>query len=129
MKIHHIGYMVKNIKKSTAAFIRLGYDIEQDIQEDHNRKAFIVFMVNDSYRIELVQPIDESSDYYPLSKKYRNSPYHICYCTEYLDETIVDLKKEGYILVRPPEKAVCLNEKRVAFLSCLGVELIELVEM
>lgn len=111
MKIHHIGYMVKNIKKSTAAFIRLGYDMEQDIQEDHNRKALIVFMVNDSYRIELVQPIDESSDYYPLLKKYRNSPYHICYCTEYLDKTIDDLRWGGIYLSDPRRKQYALMEK------------------
>ncbi len=45
MKIHHIGYAVKNIEKSREVFLQLGYQNEGDIVVDDARNVKILFMV------------------------------------------------------------------------------------
>lgn len=76
-KIHHIGYLVKDISGAVETFKTLGFLQENEIFEDDGRKASFCFLVSGGTRIELVSP-HKDSDLYPLLKKYRNSPYHIC---------------------------------------------------
>ena len=79
LTIHHIGYLVKKINKAVNDFERLGYSAVSDIIYDDFRKIHICFMEKDGYRIELVSPADSASVVAGLLKKYKNSPYHICY--------------------------------------------------
>ena len=54
MKIHHIGYLVKNIECSIKHFSHLGYYVEKPIFRDVSRKSDICFMKNGEYVIELI---------------------------------------------------------------------------
>ena len=55
-KIHHIGYLVKNIEKASKLFLTLGYQVEQDTVYDNYRGVDIRFLNKDGYRVELVAP-------------------------------------------------------------------------
>lgn len=88
MKIHHIGYLVKNLKESEKQFLELGGKIESTKKFDPIRNANIEFLLNDGCRIELIEPVDETSELYPLLKKYRNQAYHICYITNNINKSI-----------------------------------------
>ena len=46
MKVHHIGYLVKSIKRSIEKFEKLGYKIETEIISDSVRKIDICFLLN-----------------------------------------------------------------------------------
>ena len=61
MKIHHIGYLVKNIEKSIEAFTVLGYGLTVESTWDDGREAYICFLENDGYCIELICPSKVSS--------------------------------------------------------------------
>ena len=78
LKVHHIGYLVKNIDKSKALFSLLGYNLEQNNVYDEFRDIDICFMIKDGYRVELVSPRKQTSIVGELRKKIGNSPYHIC---------------------------------------------------
>lgn len=56
------------------------------------------------------------------------SPYHICYEVENIEEAILELKKQKFILVQKPQVAVAMNNKKVCFLFNKNTGLIELVE-
>ena len=71
-------YYIQIAKKT---FEARGYSTEQDIIYDDIRKVNICFLVKDGYRVELVSPVSEDSVVSGLIKKYKNSPYHICYET------------------------------------------------
>ena len=128
MRIHHVGYLTKNISKAEAAFAALGYGIERPVKHDSIRQINITFMVNDDYRVELIEPDSKESPMYPLLKKYKNTPYHFCYITEDLDKEIEILKEIGYMVIQEPEKAPCIDDKRVCFLVHKDMGIIELVE-
>lgn len=57
MRIDHIGYAVKNIDKAKKSMEALGYRFEETI-EDKDRNIYISFGELDSYRVELVAPME-----------------------------------------------------------------------
>jgi len=126
--IHHIGYLVKDIEKSAQNFETLGY-VRENLTFDPVQKADILFMNLNGIKIELVAP-QKDSQVYPLLKKYRDSPYHICYVVENINTAISDLQLLGYMIFREPVEAVAINTNaKVAFLMKRNVGMIELVEL
>lgn len=85
MNIHHIGVVVKDIKKSSNLYQHLGYTQVSPVIEDEVQHNRLLFLKNGDLLIELIEPIDSSSPVY----NSRNLGYHhICYQVEDLDKTI-----------------------------------------
>ncbi len=129
MKIHHVGFLAKNIEKTEKKFFELGYEVESPTAYDEIRKINIEFLVNGGYRVELIQPMSEESPMYPLLKRFKNSPYHFCYEVENLDAAVEELSGKGYTVIQEPEIAPCIEGKKVAFLNNISMGIIELVEI
>lgn len=128
MRVHHIGYLVKKIDKAILSFEALGYKVTIPSTWDSGRKAYICFLKNEGYCVELICPSKESP-LFPLLKHYCNAPYHMCYSCENLEETIKQLKTHKYMLVKEPEPAPVISPSaRVAFLMSARTGMIELVE-
>lgn len=130
MTIDHIGYAVRRIDRALSAFTALGYAFGP-VVDDHDRNVQICFGEKDGCRIELVCPLDrkQASPVDIYLKNVGPSPYHICYRSESLEKEIGELSKQGFRLVVPPAEAVAFGGRRVAFLSSLGLGLMEIVEM
>ncbi len=137
MKVHHLGYLVKDISKSAKAFRSLGfvdklYDDGSFICADPYRKCDICFMeLNDGVSttcIELVAPNTKESPIYGLMEKYKNTPYHICYESENLEEDMKNLKGNGWSVFIPPAVAPAIDGRNVVFLINRSAGIIELVE-
>jgi methylmalonyl-CoA/ethylmalonyl-CoA epimerase len=130
MKIHHIGYLVDDINDSAMEFIKLGFIKKGEIIEDTSRGIFILFLDNNEYVVELIQTLNTDSPIYGLRKRYRNSPYHICFQTENLKKAIEELEMGGYTLFQPPQQAPAITGcPNVAFLMNQKIGIIELVEI
>ncbi len=128
LKVHHIGYLVKHIDKALSEFERLGYTAVSQVVFDDIRKIHICFIEKDGYRIELVSPADSSSVVAGLIKKYKNSPYHLCYETPDLDASLAALAREGFTAIDMPTPAPALQNRRVVFLMNPFLGMIELLE-
>ena len=129
MKIHHIGYLVKNIEKSIREFECLGYSIQQNIMLDDYRKVKICFLKKDGYVVELVSPVCENSSVAGLMKKKENTAYHICYETDNIDMEIQHLCEMGYVICSEKHEAVAIEGKPVAFLMHPNLGMIELLDL
>lgn len=127
LSVHHIGYLVKKIEKAKQTFLALGYSIEQDIVYDDIRKVAICFLIRDGYRIELVSPVQEDSVVSGLIKRYKNSPYHICYEADDFEAALAWLTADGFIAVDTPTPAPALGGRDVIFLSNASIGMIELI--
>ena len=128
MKIHHIGYAVKNIQDSLNEFKKLGYKTIENKIVDNQRNVIIQFVKNGDYLIELVAPLNKESPVTSLLKKQGSSPYHICYETDNLKKEISDLGNNGFVVISNLLKAPAINNKKVIFLYKKDIGLIELVE-
>lgn len=127
LNIHHIGYLVKKIEKAKQTFLALGYHIEQDTVYDGLRKVDICFLKKDGYRIELVSPASADSVVAGLLKRYKNSPYHICYETDDYETAYSELTANGFIAIDTPTPAPALDDREVVFLSGASIGMIELL--
>lgn len=127
LTVHHIGYLVKKIEKAKDAFLSLGYQIEQDTLQDEIRKVDICFLIKDGYRVELVSPYADDSVVSGLMKRYKNSPYHICYETTDFDSALTDLTANGFIAIDTPTPAPALGGRDVVFLNSAVLGMIELI--
>ena len=128
MKIHHIGYLVKNMASSITVFVNLGYSVKQAPIYDADRDIDICFMENGAFMVELVAPRPECKLFRSLQKKIGNAPYHICYIT---DDFVADMKvlqDNEYTVLIPPSKAVAIDNRLVVFMFHEEVGIIELVE-
>ncbi len=128
MNIHHVGYLTKDLNKAQDEFLALGFVVEQEKAYDEHRKINISFIINGNYRVELIEPVDDSSPMYPLLKRYKNTPYHICYEVDDLESSIAELSTKGYTVMQEPLEAPCIENKRVSFLINSNLGIIELVE-
>lgn len=135
MQIDHIGYLVRDMEKSIRAFEAIGYTTVTEIIDDDKdcngkkpRNVRLCFLQNGNYRIELVSPIGDDSIVSKIAYKYGETPYHICYRVDCLNDAIARLKKEEWIVIEPEAPAIAFNNTPVAFLFRNGIGLIELVE-
>lgn len=127
LKVHHIGYLVKKMDAAIRSFENLGYQITQETMYDAIREINICFLEKDGYTIELVSPVSETSVAAGLMKKYKNSPYHICYETENFEQDYLDLTSNGFIAIDTPTPAPALDNREVVFLTSAAMGMIELI--
>ncbi len=129
LTIHHIGYLVKNIEKAAAQFESLGYSIINEKCYDDYRKVDIVFLAKDGYMIELVSPVSDDSVVAGLMKRYKNTPYHICYETSDIGKTSDMLRSQGFVPIDEPTPAPAINGRRVQFFQDRHTGMLELLEV
>ena len=129
MKIHHIGYLTKNLSKTQQQMQELGFAVEQESSYDAGRAVNIAFLVSGNYRIELIEPASKESPLYPLLKRYKNTPYHICYEVSNLSDAVAEYEQKGYSVIQQPQEAPCIGQHKVAFLMHINVGMIELLEI
>lgn len=99
MKIHHIGYLIKNIEKALNEFITFGYNIMIPITYDQYRDIDICFIEKDGYLVELISPKSEKSVVANLLNKIGNMPYHLCYISDNMDKDINQLRERGWLVL------------------------------
>lgn len=128
MKIHHIGYAVKDLEDSIKEFEKLGYKRVENKVIDKKRKVVIQFVENCECLIELIAPLNNESPITNILKKQGNSPYHICYETDNIDYEINKLIDDEFAVITQLSEAPALDNKKVIFLYKRNVGLIELLE-
>lgn len=128
LKVHHIGYLVKKMDAAISSFGKLGYKLTKDTAYDDIRQVNICFMEKDGYCIELVSPASETSVVSGLMKKYKNSPYHICYETEDFEKDYMTLVSGDFTAIDAPTPAPALGGREVVFLYSASIGMIELLK-
>jgi methylmalonyl-CoA epimerase len=127
-RIHHVAVVVRSIEDSLGLYRDLlGMPVEAvtDIPTDRVRIAFLA--VGES-KVELVEPIDDSTGVARFLAKQGEGFHHVCFEVANLSEELTRLAIEGIELIdSAPRRGA---EGPVAFLhprSCHGV-LVELIE-
>jgi len=117
-KFDHIGIAVssidgvlKNTKKT----------------EDPIQKVYIAFTKLCNFKLELVEPLGESSPVSNIIKKGQ-SLYHICFKVKDMQAAITAARKNGFNCIASPVPAVAFNNKKIAWLFSRTFGLIELLE-
>jgi methylmalonyl-CoA/ethylmalonyl-CoA epimerase len=146
MKLHHLGYAVRDIEQSKLVFEALGYSASGEVFHDVSRNCNILFMSTATDRqtdrqtdlkdyvnlIELIATLnaDLPSPVAGMLKKSPSVLYHPCFITEDIATEIVNLTGKGYRLLRDTAPAPAIGATaKVAFLYDAGIGVIEIVEL
>ena len=127
MRIHHIGYAVKNIDEAFKFFKILGFEKVNEKVVDEERKVKILFVKNNEYLVELIEPYGNNSPIENILKNSGSSPYHICYESKDILKDIEMLKSEGFVLISELSAAPAINNQKVCFLYNRKVGIIEIL--
>ncbi|WP_166789540.1 VOC family protein [Cryobacterium sp. TMS1-20-1] len=128
MKIHHVGYAVRDIASAGEKFRTLGFEIGTTITDDI-RKVAIAFARNGNYVVELIAPVDSNSPVDGILSKMGPTPYHLCFEVDDMNASLATFRKQGYVVASPPSPAPAINDSVVAFLYHSEIGLVELVEV
>jgi len=129
VKVHHIGYLVDDINSAINEFERLGYTRQTSLLYDSVRQFHAIFIMNNGYVLELLQPTNKDSSIWGLRKRFKNSPYHICYSTFDIEAETMNLCAKGHTLLDPIRTVHELEGKpRISFLFSPQIGIIELME-
>tara|TARA_Y100000590_G_scaffold360828_1_gene417283 strand:- start:6689 stop:7102 length:414 start_codon:yes stop_codon:yes gene_type:complete len=117
-KFHHIGLAVKSINSLFP---------NQETIVDKIQKVKVAFINLQDVRIELLEPIDNSS---PIYKNLENSNKlcHICFEVSNIQNAIENGKKSGFHIIVKPVPAVALGNRIVCFMFHPDYHVIELLQ-
>jgi methylmalonyl-CoA/ethylmalonyl-CoA epimerase len=125
---HHIGIAVNDIDASAAVYVRGGYNRSATVFDPIQNVNICWLTKSGQPTLELLEPVDENSPVNKTLEKNGVTPYHCCYQVDNIEEAIVELRKQRYVVVSKPVEAVAFRGSRVCFLYNKNVGLIELVE-
>ena len=129
MKVHHIGYLTKDLDSATKSLVFLGYQVIHPICKDSLRGCDICFLQNGSTCIELVSPHKGNPDFKSIQKKVGNGPYHICYVADDFFNDIKDFENQGgWLMIKKPQEAPAIDNRKVAFFYNSDIGIVELLE-
>lgn len=129
-KLHHIGVAVSDIARAADVYRENGYLCGETIFDPLQNVNICFAEKTDEVRTELIAPAGENSPVSAVLKKSGGEPEacHVCYAVADIEKTIADLRKEGWLPLKPPVPAVAFGNAKVAFLFSREAGLIELLE-
>lgn len=142
-RIHHIGFAVRSLKESRAAFEALGahffhaaHDKARNLDFqfasfDAGKEPWLGAVGGEGAIIELISPHDPSQlcAVTSMVKERPSTPYHVCIETDDLNAEIERLKKQGFKQIDGVSVSdVYGYEAAGTFLLSKGTGLVELVQ-
>jgi methylmalonyl-CoA/ethylmalonyl-CoA epimerase len=128
-RLHHIGYLVRNLEEAKIFEDRFGYVIESPAVEDPVQTAFVQFIREplSGSLIELIMPTGPESK---LSRALANGRglHHLCYEVDEIGKACAHLRDQGMLALSDPVPAVAFSGERIAWFMDRGAMLIELLE-
>ena len=128
LKFNHIGVATNDINATALVYVQGGYHRSQTIFDPIQNVKICWLTKEGAPTIELLAPVDEKSPVNKTLEKNGVTPYHCCYVANNIENAILELKKQQYIMVSKPAEAVAFKGSRVCFLYNKNIGLIELVE-
>ena len=131
LRLDHIGYAVRSIQDYLDEFYVPLFEPASigPIVTDPEQRVRVAFVtLEGGERIELIEPIGDSSPVSRYLTDPRGGLYHVCYSTDSLEESISDLRGRRCMLVSGPTPAAAFAGRRIAFLLTPQRDIIELVE-
>ena len=114
-KVDHIGIAVKSIEASLPYYTDvLGLELIH-IEEVPSEKVKVAFIDSGNIKLELLQPMDETSTIHSYLEKKGEGIHHIAFGVTGIQERLNDLKKKGVRLIQETPK-IGAGGAQVAFI-------------
>jgi hypothetical protein len=125
MKLHHIGYVVKDIVQYEKNLI-FEKKIKELFDPVQNSNMALYLNFTDSL-IELIQPLNEESFTYNFLQKNGSSYHHLCYEISSESELKELVESQKLIKVKGPIPAILFDGRMVWFFYSRNKQIVEFV--
>ena len=125
MKLHHIGYVVKDIGQYEKNLL-FDKKVKELFDPVQNSKMALYSNFNESY-IELIQPLNEESFTYNFLQKNGSSYHHLCYELSSRDELMKIAAEQKLIAIKGPIPAILFDNREVWFYFSRNKQIVEFV--
>ena len=125
MKLHHIGYVVKDIEQYEKGLL-FEKKVKELFDPVQNSKMALYSNFNDSF-IELIQPVNEQSFTYNYLQKNGSSYHHLCYELASVNDLLAVAKEQKFILIKGPLPAILFDNREVWFYFTRNKQIVEFV--
>jgi len=125
MKLHHIGYVVKDIAQYEKNLI-FEKKIKELFDPVQNSNMALYLNFTDSL-IELIQPLNEESFTYNFLQKNGSSYHHLCYEISSESELKELVESQKLIKVKGPIPAILFDGRMVWFFYSRNKQIVEFV--
>ena len=125
MKLHHIGYVVKDIAQYEKNLI-FEKKIKELFDPVQNSNMALYLNFTDSL-IELIQPLNEESFTYNFLQKNGSSYHHLCYEIGSESELNELVDSQKLIKVKGPVPAILFDGRMVWFFYSRNKQIVEFV--
>ena len=125
MKLHHIGYVVKDIAQYEKNLI-FEKKIKELFDPVQNSNMALYRNFTDSL-IELIQPLNEESFTYNFLQKNGSSYHHLCYEIGSESELKDVARDQKLIMVKGPIPAILFDGRTVWFYYSRNKQIVEFV--
>ena len=131
LRINHIGYAVKDIKKTAQYYTEAGWTLSEIFEEDVQQTKIAFLEKKGFTTIELVAPLKDGvpSPVDNILQKIGCSTYHVCYDVEDMEQAVEDLFDEGFKPLFKPVESIAMSGHQICYLYHLHIGLIELVSI
>ena len=129
MIIDHIGIVVKSLERGIKDWQTIfGYRQMTEMVVNTRQKVKVVFMSKDnSLPVKLMEPTDESSPVFALSRK-GGGLHHLCFKCDDMDTELGRFREQNLRVLFEPQPGEAFENENIAFLYAkqgLNVELID----
>jgi len=127
LRFHHDGVATRNLDKELRQYELLGFRSEGPVFVDPLQHIRGLFLTLGPMRVELLEPLDETSPIHSHLKRGIKIYHHGFTCRD-VARTTERLVAGRARVVSPPKPAVAFQNRPVAFLLLASGLLIELIE-
>ncbi len=124
--IDHVAIAVRNLEDGVKIWKDMGFEVEYEVVEEQKVRIGIVHIGDE--RIEILEPLDDSSPISGFLEKRGEGIHHLAVRVEDLKDALRELEGKGYRLIdREPRTGA--GGKKIAFVHPKSAKfLLELVE-
>ncbi len=103
-KVDHIGIAVKSLENSLPYYTEiLGLKLIH-IEEVESEKVRVAFIDSGNVKLELLEPIDETSTIHAFIEKKGEGIHHVAFGVKNIQERLDELKEKGVRLIQETPK-------------------------
>lgn len=125
MRLHHIGYVVKDIDQYEKGLI-IEKKVKELIDPVQNSRMALYSNFSDSF-IELIQPLNGEAFTYNFLQKNGGGYHHLCYEVSTREEMKNITGQQKMILVKGPIPAILFDNREVWFYYSRNKQVVEFV--
>lgn len=125
MKLHHIGYVVRDIEQYEKNLL-FEKKVKQLFDPVQNSQMALYSNFSDSY-IELIQPLNEESFTYNFLQKHGSGYHHLCYEVASVEDLKKVVTEQKLIAVKGPIPAILFENREVWFYFSRNKQIVEFV--